>query len=108
MRQRERLRAAILDHMSASNMFATDLATVLADLAATVPDYRHLSYYLTDAIKMRRAIEREQERWDASPAHLLACRSCGDQFAATRRDARYCSPRCRQRARRSSVVTIPG
>lgn len=38
----------------------------------------------------------------------IACESCGSPFTAARRDARYCSPRCRQRARRAVTATAEG
>lgn len=36
--------------------------------------------------------------------HQRVCQQCGDTFHAARYDAMYCSARCRQRARRASVM----
>ena len=36
---------------------------------------------------------------ERAPQHV--CQQCGRSFRAERKDARYCSPRCRQRAHRS-------
>jgi hypothetical protein len=42
--------------------------------------------------------------WEPAPHELVAepreCASCGDEFLPPRRDALYCSHRCRQRAYR--------
>jgi regulatory GntR family protein len=35
------------------------------------------------------------------------CASCGQPFAVTRSDARYCSPACRQRSYRQRRVPVP-
>jgi hypothetical protein len=36
-----------------------------------------------------------------------ACGSCGDEFEAHHRSARYCSGRCRKRASRGHVMAVP-
>jgi hypothetical protein len=36
---------------------------------------------------------------------MTTCTICGTTFTATRPDARYCGPRCRQRASRASRHT---
>jgi hypothetical protein len=38
-------------------------------------------------------------------SHTLVCLSCGEDFTARRRDARYCSDMCRQRAHRSVTLS---
>jgi ribosomal protein S27AE len=50
----------------------------------------------------RRAIARKSYANNhAVPVKDRACVQCGETFTAKRKDARYCSPRCRQRAFRA-------
>ena len=44
---------------------------------------------------------REARRMKAV-THYLNCAQCGEPFTAKRKDARYCSAKCRQRARREA------
>lgn len=37
----------------------------------------------------------------------LSCASCGNGFEAKRRNARFCSDRCRTRGRRGHLVAVP-
>ncbi len=46
--------------------------------------------------------ERRRERREA--ARQKVCERCGEHFRATRRDARFCSPGCRQAAFRRRVT----
>lgn len=41
---------------------------------------------------------RYRPRW----IKMLKCKLCGEEFEATRRDALYCKPACRQTASRSA------
>ena len=44
-------------------------------------------------------IDGVEVRLERAPQHI--CQQCGTSFKAERSDARYCSPACRQRARRA-------
>lgn len=50
--------------------------------------------------------ERQRIVTDRSPPMSLICLVCTAAFEATRRDARYCSPRCRARARRARQAAM--
>ena len=46
------------------------------------------------------SVERKGLGSKGNPTYRLRCHSCGAVFDASRRDARFCSPRCRKRASR--------
>lgn len=39
------------------------------------------------------------------PEYVFECKVCGDTFTATKKNARFCSDRCRKRASRTHTVT---
>ncbi len=50
-------------------------------------------------------IARRRERQAA--ARQLVCAQCGDAFEGKRRDAKYCSPRCKTAAHRQRTTVVP-
>jgi hypothetical protein len=57
-------------------------------------------------IEADRAADRERKRQDREDASVTAreatCHSCGHAYVTRRADSKFCSPRCRKRASRSS------
>jgi len=64
--------------------------------------YRCCTYRCAAAGWTKRATERRSQYRAAHRVKQLSCGVCGTTFVATRRDARYCSTTCRQRAHRMS------
>lgn len=61
------------------------------------------SAYCSDrCANIQRAARRRQAR---EQARSRCCCHCGDLFSASRSDARYCSPGCRQRAYRERIAS---
>lgn len=56
--------------------------------------------YCSDACREE---ARRQRRRRQRSQHRLTCTVCGDEFSATRTDARTCSVRCRVRAHRATA-----
>lgn len=81
---------------------------VRANNAERLAELEHELRTLGNGIEPRRAARRillllhERDRLRGSWSRT--CCQCGDSFNASRADARYCSDRCRQRARRQLVT----
>ena len=65
-------------------------------------EYRCCTYRCAGAVWAKIATERRSRYRAEHHIKRLSCEACGSTFIAARSDARYCSDRCRQRARRKA------
>jgi hypothetical protein len=92
-----------------SNTDAEALRYPCAECASTVPLYycdpcRRRFEQRIQTERDRQAERRRQQRARRKTGRRAACASCGVGFLGKRKDARFCSPACRQCAHRKSVT----
>ncbi len=62
---------------------------------------RPMAYRLRYHPTCKREVDRRRHEAHATGAKTLRCAQCDEPFTAKRRDAKYCSPRCRVAAHRT-------
>jgi hypothetical protein len=91
----------ILDHAPNMEDAARDVTLLLAMIPANErPGHyrhfgRHVRQILVDERRKRKSAQLQETRREK------VCEMCGKGFTSIRRDAKYCSPACRQRAKRA-------